>query len=140
MAERAPGRTPPAPGTNLLIVLLAVAIGGTVLLRAGRVQVATPTAAWPDMRLDVNTAPATEFNALPGIGPRLADRLAADRAARGPYASVEDLARVTGIGPKLVQKIRPYVVCGSRKETEETGGKQPGEKETGSNFSPEESR
>ncbi len=115
MAERALGATPPAPGTNLLIVLLAAAIGGTVLLRAGRVPVATTPEAWPDMRLDVNTAPATEFNALPGIGPRLADRVAAEREANGPYESVEDLARVAGIGPKLVQRIRPYVVCGQRK-------------------------
>ena len=102
----------PAPGTKLLIVLLAVAIGGTALLRAGRVPVAATAAVWPDMRLDVNTAPATEFNALPGIGPRLAERLAADREANGPFESVEDLARVRGIGPKLVQRIRPYVVCG----------------------------
>lgn len=102
----------PAPGTNLLIVLLAVAIGGTAVLRAGRVPVAAEPAAWPDMRLDVNSALATEFNALPGIGPRLAERLAADREVNGPYGSVEELTRVRGIGPKLVQRIGPYVVCG----------------------------
>ncbi len=116
----------------MLIVLLAVAIGGTVLLRAGRVPVAAPAVTWPDMRLDVNTARATELNALPGIGPRLAERLAADRAAHGPYKSVEDLARVAGIGPKLVQRIRPYVVCGSRQET--------GRKQAGSTSSPMESQ
>lgn len=130
MAEQVPGRTLPAPGTNLLIVLLAVAIGGTALLRAGRVPVAAAPDLWPDMRLDVNTALATEFNALPGVGPRLADRLAADREVNGPYESVDDLERVRGIGPKLVQRIRPYVVCGRIKET------GPGRKETGTIFSP----
>lgn len=63
------------------------------------------------MRLDVNSATDVELNALPGIGPRLAERIAADREANGPFKSIEDLQRVHGIGPRLVERVRPYVIC-----------------------------
>lgn len=100
------------PGTILVIGVLAAAIACTALVRAGRVPVGSvPVAAAPDTRLDLNTASEVELNALPGIGPALAERIAADREARGPFESVADLARVHGIGPKLIERIAPHVVC-----------------------------
>ena len=63
------------------------------------------------MRLDVNSATGVELNALPGIGPRLAERVVDDREANGPFESIEDLQRVRGIGPRLVERVRPYVIC-----------------------------
>jgi competence protein ComEA len=63
------------------------------------------------MRLDVNRATDVELNALPGIGPRLAERVAADRKANGHFESIEDLQRVHGVGPRLVERVRPYVIC-----------------------------
>jgi len=107
-----------APGTWLVIGLLAAAIGGAAWLRAGRVIVPTagngppPQAIpWPDMQIDLNTASPAELQVLPGIGPRLAERIAADRAAHGPFATVDDLARVSGIGEHLVDAIRPFAVA-----------------------------
>ena len=96
----------------LVIGVLAAAIAGTAILRAGRVPVGSrPATAVPDMRIEVNTATEVQFNALPGIGPALAARIATDRATRGPFKSIDDLARVHGIGPKLIQRIGPHVVC-----------------------------
>lgn len=60
--------------------------------------------------LNVNTAAAAELEALPGIGPVLAQRIVEDREANGPYASLEQLARVRGIGPALLDKLRGLVV------------------------------
>jgi competence protein ComEA len=46
---------------------------------------------------------------LPGIGPELAQRIVADRQARGPFRRVEDLRRVRGIGPKTLERMRVYL-------------------------------
>lgn len=59
--------------------------------------------------LDINAATAEQLQALPGVGPKLAERIVAERAKR-PFASVEELRRVGGIGPKTLAKLRPYVV------------------------------
>ncbi len=59
--------------------------------------------------LDLNTADAVAFQALPGIGPTLAQRILADRDAHGPFQTPEDLLRVPGIGPKRLERIRPLV-------------------------------
>ena len=56
--------------------------------------------------LDPNLASAAELEALPGIGPALAQRIVDDREARGPFASTAELARVPGIGPVRLAAIR----------------------------------
>ena len=61
--------------------------------------------------LDVNAATAAQLEALPGIGPVLAQRIVADRQENGPFRSLDDLLRVPGIGPKLLETIRPYLVA-----------------------------
>jgi hypothetical protein len=38
----------------------------------------------------------------------------ADREARGPFAVPEGLLRVPGIGPKILQKIRPFLTAPDR--------------------------
>jgi len=59
--------------------------------------------------LDLNLASARELDCLPGIGPVLAGRIVADRAAHGHYRSPEDLERVPGVGARLVARLRPFV-------------------------------
>jgi competence protein ComEA len=59
--------------------------------------------------LNINAAGAEALQALPGIGPALAVRIVADREARGPFRTPEDLRRVPGIGPKRWERIRPLV-------------------------------
>ena len=75
--------------------------------------------------IDINTADEETLQQLPGIGPALAERIVADRTANGPYASADDLTRVSGIGEKTVEELRPYVtaeVPGEEAERENTGG------------------
>jgi competence protein ComEA len=59
--------------------------------------------------IDPNSAPQEDLELLPGIGPSLAQRIIADREARGPFADPEALVRVPGIGAALVERLRPHL-------------------------------
>ena len=59
--------------------------------------------------VDVDLVDAKELESLPRIGPALAARIVADRAAKGPYGSIEELQRVRGIGPRLAEVLRGHV-------------------------------
>ncbi len=60
-------------------------------------------------QLNINTASKEELQALPGIGPVLADRIIEYRNRYGPFISVEQLLEVKGIGPKILERLRPLV-------------------------------
>ncbi|MBA4062961.1 MAG: hypothetical protein C0501_04495 [Isosphaera sp.] len=62
-----------------------------------------------DPPVNVNTAPADELMRLPGVGPVTAQAIVAARADK-PFRSAADLDRVRGIGPKTLDKLRPFVV------------------------------
>lgn len=59
--------------------------------------------------INVNTAGQGELELLPGIGPALAKRIIEHRAAKGPFRRVDDLDAVKGIGPKILERLRPQV-------------------------------
>lgn len=60
-------------------------------------------------RVNVNTATWVEWMQLEGIGQSLAHRIVADRELNGPFRSIDDLTRVSGIGPKTLDRIRPWL-------------------------------
>ncbi|NLC71080.1 MAG: helix-hairpin-helix domain-containing protein [Desulfuromonadaceae bacterium] len=51
---------------------------------------------------------ADDWEVLPGIGQELARRIEEDRQKNGDFGSLKSLARVRGIGPKLVGRLKPY--------------------------------
>ncbi len=55
--------------------------------------------------IDINLASLAELETLPGIGPSKAAAILANR----PYASIDDLTRVPGIGEKTVEQLRAYI-------------------------------
>jgi len=62
--------------------------------------------------IDVNRASAEELqNVLPGIGATLAELIVQTRKLR-PFATVEELRRVPGIGTKTLERLRPLVKVG----------------------------
>ncbi|MEY4820371.1 MAG: Helix-hairpin-helix motif [Planctomycetota bacterium] len=57
-------------------------------------------------RVDIARASIEELALLPEVGPGLAARIAADRALHGAYATVDDLARVEGLGGAKLEALR----------------------------------
>lgn len=62
----------------------------------------------PGEQIDIDRAEAVELTRLPRIGPGLAARIVADREERGPFGSLEELARVSGIGKSVLASVAPH--------------------------------
>ena len=62
-----------------------------------------------DFRIDINSASWVEWTQIDGIGETTAQKIIADRDANGPFDSIQDLLRVKGIGPKTLDKMRPFL-------------------------------
>lgn len=61
------------------------------------------------LTLDLNAATSAQLELLPGIGPSRAEAIVADRETNGPFASLTDLDRVPGIGPRTIADLEPYL-------------------------------
>ncbi len=70
---------------------------------------APPLSTAENGRLNINTATPPELDRLPGIGPSLAQEIAAYREAHGPFQKIEDLLLVPGIGPAKLALIKDLV-------------------------------
>ena len=63
----------------------------------------------PGETIDPNLASEEDLDRLPGVGAAKAARIVQDRERNGPFGSVEDLARVSGIGSGSVERLRPFL-------------------------------
>lgn len=64
--------------------------------------------------VDLNRAGVHELDALPGIGPVIAGRIVLQRRRFGPFQGVDELLAVRGVGPRLLERIRPWTTVGPR--------------------------
>jgi competence protein ComEA len=105
----------PAPGADgdALNLAAPVADGEQVLVPA--VGEAPPAAqsgkgAGPAPRTNLNTATQAELEQLPGIGPKLAQRVLAYRQRKGRFTKLQDLLEVEGFGPKKLAALEDQVM------------------------------
>ncbi len=63
---------------------------------------------------DLNRSPPHRLLLLPGIGPARAAAIVEDREARGVFETVDDVQRVSGIGPKTVAGLRGLATAAGR--------------------------
>ena len=59
--------------------------------------------------VDLNSASLSDLDSLPGVGPSTAQAIIDYRVANGPYATVDDLLNVRGIGPSKLAAMRTRV-------------------------------
>ena len=105
-------------GVRHLLTLPEEAPGGVTLLGEG--PPASPAAHRDSVarrarplaegeRIDVDRAPASQLERLPGVGPGLARKIVADREAKGSFGGLKGLDRVPGVGPALLARLEPWV-------------------------------
>jgi competence ComEA-like helix-hairpin-helix protein len=63
--------------------------------------------------IDLNRASAADLDAIPGLGPALAQRIVDFRKAHGPFKKIGDLREVSAVGPQSLEKLKPYLGLGS---------------------------
>lgn len=116
--ERAGGPTANAV-LSALNLAAPLADGQQILVPGPRDVIAAPGAAGlpapsavpgaPGSLINVNTADATALEALPGVGEVTAAAIVQHRTEHGPFATVDQLEDVSGIGPATLEEIRPHV-------------------------------
>jgi len=68
--------------------------------------------------VNINTASQAELEALQGIGPAKAKAIIEHREKSGAFASIDDLTKVSGIGPGIVKQLRDVVTVEGEKSAE----------------------
>ena len=101
---RSPRRRGRVTRTAAMLALAAVVLHGAAVAAS-----AAP--------VDLNTASAAELEALPGIGAAKAAAIVEERQVR-PFADVDDLERVRGIGPALLAELRSQVTVAAPKKAQ----------------------
>lgn len=92
---------------KVLALGLAAAI---VALALAPVQAQTTA---PKARVNINTAPASELETLPRIGPKVAQRIIDFRTKNGNFKKVEEIMKVQGIGEKVFDQIKDLITVGA---------------------------
>ncbi|HEU4976780.1 MAG TPA: ComEA family DNA-binding protein [Baekduia sp.] len=63
----------------------------------------------PAPPVNLNTATAEQLDTLDGVGPATAQKILEYRTAHGGFSSIDDLAQISGIGPKTLESLRTQV-------------------------------
>jgi competence protein ComEA len=110
--ERAGGALPKAD-LSLLNLAAPITDGTQILVPKSGPAVPgaspAPIGGAPAGLININTATATELEALSGIGEVLAATIVEYRTTNGPFTVVDELLDVSGIGPATLDEIRDQI-------------------------------
>lgn len=97
-----------APGDVRLVSVDTPPTGGLRATARSAARLARPLL--PGERVDLDRADVTEITRLPRIGPAFAQRIVAWREQHGLFGGLARFDSVPGVGPKLLDALRPYVM------------------------------
>ena len=100
--------------TIAAVASLLVAVPSVAASAQGKPAAAAPKPA-PTAPVNINTASATDFEALPGVGAKTAARIVEYRRKNGPFKKVEELMNVRGLGEKNFLKLKSQLTVGTAK-------------------------
>jgi competence protein ComEA len=104
-----PGIYPWQEGDTLQTVLLDAGIESDADL--GHIEIHIPREGEEEspQKIDINRAEPWLLEALPGIGQVLAQGIADYRSENGPFRTIENLLKISGIGSATLEQIRDYI-------------------------------
>ena len=93
----------------MMAAIAAIALSAPALSAQTKEPAAKPTttAAAP---VNLNTATAEQLESIPGVGPKMAERILDYRQKNGGFKKVEDLMNVSGVGEKSFLKMKPLII------------------------------
>ena len=98
--------SPLTDGTQIVVPKRSAPAGSTSSTAPAGSGATTGTSSSPGATVNINTADATALEVLPGIGEVISQRIVDYRTENGPFASVDDLEKVSGIGPSIMGDVR----------------------------------
>ncbi len=92
----------------MMAAIAAIALSAPALSAQSKAPAPKPaaTAAAP---VNLNTATAEQLATIPGVGPKMAERIIDYRQKNGGFKKVEDLMNVSGVGDKSFLKMKPLI-------------------------------
>ncbi len=91
----------------------ALAFGLAALILMSSLAPIYAQTAPPKAKININTAPASELESLPRIGPKVAQRIVDFRTKNGNFKTLEELMKVQGIGEKIFAEIKDRITVGA---------------------------
>ena len=100
----------------VVVILLVLGLSGIGLYfwnlhgnQAEVIEIDEATRFENSFTVDINSGSVEELAVLPGIGPKLAQTIVDFRQTSGPFTTPEELLKVPGIGPSKFAAIRGYL-------------------------------
>src|SRR2546430_9697950 len=104
--------------TFLSIVAAALLVAAQTHAAAAQQKAGGRASAKPSAGIvNINTAPATDLESLPGIGAKTAERIVEYRQKNGPFKKIEELMNVRGVGEKNFLKLKSQITVAARAES-----------------------
>jgi competence protein ComEA len=99
--------------TRILTAAIAAIALSAPALSAQTKAPAPQAAATATAPVNLNTATVEQLATIPGVGPKMAERIIDYRQKNGGFKKVEDLMNVSGVGEKSFLKMKPLITVGT---------------------------
>ncbi len=101
--------SPSSRSAQIALAVCVVVLLGLLAYRGYGNRLGTRPTEAVSARFDLNRADRSDFEQIPGVGPKLAQAIVAYRDEKGHFQSVDQRRDVKGIGPATFDKVRPYL-------------------------------